>query len=80
MGTIKSKGIYCNAYFKECLEQQQHNMPVPTGEFNNTSVQVSKGALFCASRGCNCLKQHMEKLDKKLIFNIMDEENKTEGI
>ena len=49
-------------------------MPVPTGESNDTSVRVPKSSLLCASRGCKCLKQHREKLDKKLKLNILVEE------
>ena len=54
------------------------SQPVPTGQFNDTSVRVPKRFGLCATRRCNCLKRHMEKLDKRLICNTMVTE-KQEG-
>ena len=69
---LTSQSVWNNRSVKAFI--LQHNIPVPTGEFNDTSVRVPKSSLLCASRGCNCLKQHMEKLDKKLILRILVKE------
>ena len=69
---LTSQSVWNNRSVKAFILQQ--NIPVPTGEFNDTSVRVPKSSLLCASRGCKCLKQHREKLDKKLKLNILVEE------
>ena len=45
------------------------SQPIPTEQFIDTSVRVPKRFGLCATRRCNCLKRHMEKLDKRLIRN-----------
>jgi len=69
---LTSQSVWNNRSVKAFI--LQHNTPVPTGESNDTSVRVPKSSLLCASRGCKCLKQHREKLDKKLKLNILVEE------
>ena len=54
----------------------QHNTPVPTGQFNGTAVRVPNNDLLCTRRGCRCLKQDLERLDKKLILNVLVEKKK----
>ena len=56
----------------------EHNTLVPLGQFNDTAVRVPKQNQLCTRRGCHCLKQHMEILDKKKILQILVEE-KQEG-
>ena len=73
---LTSQSVWNNRSVKAYL--LPHNQPVPPGQFNDTSVRVPKNSGLCASRGCNCFKQHMEKLDKLLILNILVEE-KQEG-
>ena len=71
---LTSQSVWNNRSVKAYL--LQHNQPVPKGQFNDTAVRVPKSSGLCATRGCNCLKQHMEKLDKHLILNILVEEKK----
>ena len=71
-----SQSVWNNRSVKAYL--LQHNQPVPKGQFNDTAVRVPKSSGLCATRGCNCLKQHMEKLDNDLFLNILVEE-KQEG-
>ena len=73
---LTSQSVWNNRSVKAYL--LPHNQPVPPGQFNDTSVRVPKNSGLCATRGCNCFKQHMEKLDKRLILNILVEE-KQEG-
>ena len=56
----------------------QHNTPVPPGQFNDMVVRVPKHNLLCSRRGCRCLKQHLQTLDKKKIniLHILVEEKK----
>ena len=61
---LTSQSVWNNRSFKAYL--LQHNQP----------VRVPKSSGLCATCGCNCLKQHMEKLDKHLILNILVEEKK----
>ena len=71
---LTSQSVWNNRSVKAYL--LQHNHPVPKGQFNDTAVRVPKPSGLCATRGCNCQKQHMEKLDKHLILNILVEEKK----
>ena len=66
---LTSQSVWNNRSVKAYL--LQHNQPVPKGQFNDTAVRVPKSNSLCATRGCNCLKQHMEQLDKCLILNIL---------
>ena len=72
-----SESVWNNRSMKVFL--LQHNTPVPTGQFNGTAVRVPNNDLLCTRRGCRCLKQDLERLDKKLILNVLVEEKK-EGI
>ena len=56
-----------------------HKSPVPRGQFNDTTVRVPNNNLLCSKRGCNCLKQHVQKLDKKHILHILVEEKEEDG-
>ena len=56
-----------------------HKSPVPRGQFNDTTVRVPNNNLLCSRRGCNCLKQHVQKLDKKHILHILVEEKEEDG-
>ena len=69
---LTSQSVWNNRSVKAFI--LQHNMPVPTGESNDTSVRVPKSSRLCASCGCKCLKHYREKLDKKLKLNILVEE------
>ena len=69
---LTSQSVWKNRSVKAYL--LPHNQPVPPGQFNDTSVRVPKNSGLCATRGCNCFKQHMEKLDKRLILNVLVEE------
>ena len=51
-----------------------HHSLVPRGQFNDTTVRVPKPHLLCNRRACNCLKQHLEILDKKKILQLLVEE------
>ena len=53
----------------------EHNTPVPIGQFNDTVVRVPNKILLCRGR---CLKQHLDRLDIKLILKVLVEE-KREG-
>ena len=69
-----SESVWNNRSMKVFL--LQHNTPVPTGQFNGTAVRVPNNDLLCTRRGCRCLKQDLERLDKKLILNVLVEEKK----
>ena len=71
---ITSESVWNSRSIKAFL--LQHNTPVPIGQFNDTAVRLPNKNMLCARQGCNCLKQHMERLDKKLILNILVEEKK----
>ena len=71
---LTSQSVWNNRSVKAYL--LQHKQPVPKGQFTDTAVRVPKSSGLCATCGCNCLKQHMEKLDKHFILNILAEEKK----
>ena len=69
-----SESVWNNRSMKVFL--LQHNTPVPTGQFNDTAVRIPNNDLLCTRWGCRCLKQDLERLDKKLILNVLVEEKK----
>ena len=56
-----------------------HKSPVPRGQFNDTTVRVPNNNFLCNRHGCNCLKQHAQKIDKKYILHILVEEKEEGG-
>ena len=65
---ITAETVWNNKSIKYFL--LEHNNLVPLGQFNDTAVRVPKQHQLCTRRGCHCLKQHMEILDKKKILQI----------
>ena len=52
----------------------EHHSPVPEGQFNETSIRVPTPTKLCPKKNCPCPKAHLQKLYKKDIFHIADEE------
>ena len=74
---IKTHTAWNNRSLKAFL-LPHHQSPVPKGQFTDTTVRLPHNNLLCSRRECNCLKQHLQKLDKKGILHILVEE-KGEG-
>ena len=53
-----------------------HHSRVPPGQFNDTTIRVPSATKLCPKRNCPCPKKHLQKLDKKHIFQIAVEEKK----
>ena len=53
-----------------------HKSPVPRDQL---TVRVPNNNLLCSRHGCNCLKQHVQKLNKKHILHILVEEKEEGG-
>ena len=70
--------VWSNTSLKAFL-LPHHQYSVPKGQFNDTTVRLPHNNLLCSRRACNCLKQHLQKLDKKDILQILVEEKEEGG-